>query len=180
MNMYNLIEYSDNYADTSGFLWQFKRDEQGMDNNGNPDNVNTLNSTPFKYKSSILGSPAAVGGNEVLRNAKMIILLKYLSNVFRSLEMPLINCEIPLELSWTKDCVMSSINGATTFQITSTKLYVPIVTLTSNDNVNLTKQLNERFKRSVYWDEYKTKIETKEADENNPTRFYLDASFQGV
>ena len=70
--------------------------------------------------------------------------------------MPLINCKIYLELSWTKDCVMFSIAGATTFQITITMLYDPIVTLTSKDNLNLTKQLNEGFKRSVYWDECKT------------------------
>ena len=70
-------------------------------------------------------------------------------------------------------------NRQTTFKITNTKLYVPIVTLSSKDNVSLIKQLNEGFKRPVYWNEYKTKMETKEAD-NNLTRFYLDASFQGV
>ena len=59
-------------------------------------------------------------------------------------------------------------------------MYVPIVTLSTKDNVNLTKQLNEGFKRSVYWNEYKLKIETKEADANNLKRFPLDASFQGV
>ena len=59
-------------------------------------------------------------------------------------------------------------------------MYVPIVTLSTKDNVNLTKQLNEGFKRSVYWYEYKSKIETKGADNNNVTRFSLDASFQGV
>ena len=64
--------------------------------------------------------------------------------------MPLINCKIHLELNWAKDCVMSSIAGATSFKITSAKLYVPIVTLSSKDNVNLTKQLTKGFKRSVY------------------------------
>ena len=59
-------------------------------------------------------------------------------------------------------------------------LYVPVVTLSTKDNVNLTKQLNEGFKRSVYWNEYKSKIETKTADNNNVARFPLDASFQGV
>ena len=59
-------------------------------------------------------------------------------------------------------------------------MYVPIVTLSTKDNVNLTKQLNEGFKRSVYWNEYKSKTETKEADASNLTRFPLDASFQGV
>ena len=67
-------------------------------------------------------------------------------------------------------------NKEATFKITSTKLYILIVTL---DNVNLTKQLNEGYKRSVYWNEYKSKIEIKEADANNLKRFPLDASFQG-
>ena len=71
-------------------------------------------------------------------------------------------------------------NAKTSFKITETKLYVPIVTLSTKDNVNLTKQLNEGFKRSVYWNEYKSKIETKNADNNNVTRFPLDTSFQGV
>ena len=93
--------------------------------------------------------------------------------------MPLINCKIHLDLNWTKNCVMSSIAGATTFKITNTKLYVPIVTLSSKDNVSLTKQLNEEFKRPVYWNEYKTKMKTKKVN-GNLTRFYLDASFQGV
>ena len=71
-------------------------------------------------------------------------------------------------------------NRETTFQIASTKLYVPIVTLSTKDNVNLTKQLNEGFRRSVYCNEYKSKIETKTGDNNNATRFPLDTSFQGV
>ena len=85
--------------------------------------------------------------------------LKYLSNFFRSLEMPLINCKILLELNWNNNCVMygadtyagvdNANNRETTFKITSTKLNVPIVTLSTKDNVNLTKQLNEGFKKSV-------------------------------
>ena len=75
------------------------------------------------------------------------VSLKYLSNFFRSLEMPLINSKIHLELNWTKDCIMSNIDGNTTFQITSTKLYPPIVHLSTKDNVNLTKELNEGLKR---------------------------------
>ena len=71
--------------------------------------------------------------------------------------MPLINCKIDLELNWTKNCVMSSIAGNTTFKITNTKSYAPIVTLSSKDNVKLTKQLNEGFKRPVYWNKHKTK-----------------------
>ena len=136
MPMYNFLEYSDNYADSSGSLYQFKTD-------GNLANVTTAGSSSFKYKSSLLGNPVATG---VLENPKIVVLLKYLSNFFRSLEMPLINCKIRLELSWSKDCVMSVIPN-TTFQITSIKLYVPIVTLSTKDNVNLTKQLNEGFKK---------------------------------
>ena len=64
--------------------------------------------------------------------------------------------------------------------MTSTKLYVPIVTLSTKDNVNLTKQLKEGFKRPVYWNKYKSKIERKEANNDNVTRFFLDASFQEV
>ena len=74
--------------------------------------------------------------------------------------MPLINYKVHLELNWTKDCVMSTI-AETTFKITDTKLYIPIVALSSKGNIKLGKQLNEGFKRSVYWNEYKTKIQTK-------------------
>ena len=109
---------------------------------------------------------------------------------FRSLEVPLINYKIHLELNWNNNCVIygahtyaggNNDNGReTTFQITSTRFYLPVVTLSTKDNVNLTKQLDKGFKRSVYWNEYKLKIETKTADDNNFTRFSLDASFQGV
>ena len=85
--------------------------------------------------------------------------------------MPLINYKIHLELNCTEDFIMSTIAGDTTFQITSAKLYVPIVILSTKDNVNLTKQLNQGFKRSVNWDEYKSKIETKEANNDNVTRW---------
>ena len=172
---YNLIEYSDNYEDSSGSLWQFKRDEQNITAAGIPNAVTTDNSSSFKYKSRYFKNPNATG---VLNGVKIAVPIKYLSNFFRSLEMPLINCKIHLELNWTKNCVMSSIVGVTAFQITSTKLYVPIVTLSTKDNVNLTKQFNEGFKRSGYWNEYKSKVETKNLDNNK--RFPLDASFQGV
>ena len=74
---------------------------------------------------------------------------------------------------------MSTI-AETTFKITNTKLYVPIVTLSSKGNVKLVKLLEEGFKRPVYWNEYQTKIESRNLDNNNLTRFPLDASFQGV
>ena len=160
----------------------------------NPDNVDAVDSLSFKYKSSLLknlvttdinavivgGAAGGADAYRILHNGKIAVPLKNLSKFFRSLEMPLFNCKITLELRSRNDCVMSSIIGATTFEIKSTKLYVPIVTLSTKDNVNLTKQLNKGFKRSVYRNEYKSKIETKEADNDNVTRFALDTSFQGV
>ena len=79
MPMYNLTEYRDNYSDTSGRLWQLKRDEQNM-NNGNPANVTTADSSYFKYKSSVLTNPDA---NGVLRNVKITVPLKHFSNFWR-------------------------------------------------------------------------------------------------
>ena len=192
MPMYNLIEYSDNYADSSGSLYQFKRDESPMNDAGNLNNVTLDNSTSFKYKASLLGKETdADGNNRTLKNAKIVVPIKYLS-VFlsRSLKLPLINCKIHLELNWNNNVMYGCYtyagsnnvnNREATFQITSTKFYLPIVTLSTKDNANLTKQLNEGgLKRSVYWNEYKSKKETKEADANNLKVFPLDASFQGV
>ena len=102
--------------------------------------------------------------------------------------MLLINCKTYLEINWNKNCVMygaddnaGSNDRVTTLQIKSTKLYVPIVTLSTKNIVNLTKELNEGFKRSVYWNEGKLKIERKEINENrNSEIFPLDSSFQEV
>ena len=116
---------------------------------------------------------------EYLKNVKITVPLKYLSSFWRSLEMPLINCQIHLELNWSKDCVISTI-AATKIKITITKLFVWVVTLSSKDNAKLVKLLEGGFNRLVYWDEYQTKIETKNLDNSNLTRFHLDASFQGV
>ena len=147
-------------------------------NNGNPADVTTADSSSFKYKSSFFKT-LEDDDNGVFKNVKIAVPLKYLSNFWRSLEMPLINCKIYFELNWSKDCVMSTI-AATTFKITNTKLYVPIVTLSSKDNAKLVKLLESGFNRPVYWNEYQTKIETRNLDNNNLTRFPLDASFQGV
>ena len=100
MPMYNLIEYSDNYADCSGSLPQFKRDESNTAIN---EDVTVDNSLPFKYKSSLFGNLTSAG---VLNGAKIVVPVKYLPNVFRSLEMPLINCKIHLELKWIKNCLV--------------------------------------------------------------------------
>ena len=92
--------------------------------------------------------------------------------------MPLINYKIHLELNWSKDCVMLLIQYLKLYNF-NTKLYIPIVTLSSRGNVKLVKLLEKGFKRPVYWSEYQTKIETKDLDNKNLTRFPLDA-FQGV
>ena len=174
MPMYNLIEYSNNYSNTSGSLWQFKRDEQNM-NKGNPANVTADDSSPFKYKWSFF-KPLTADDTGVLKDVKIAVPLKYLSNFWRSLEMPLINCKIHLELNWSKDYVISTTDEAA-FKITNTKLYVPIVTLSSKDNVKLVQLLEERFNRPVYWNEYQKKIESRNLKNDNFTRFPLDAFF---
>ena len=106
MPMYNLIEYSDNYSDTSWSLWQFKRDEVPANNA----DLTINNSQSFKYKAALLGKTAnAVNNtNSSVKDAKIVVPLKYLSNFWRSLEMPLINCKVQLKLNWIKDCILSS------------------------------------------------------------------------
>ena len=191
MLMYNLNEYSDNYVDSFGSLHHFKRDEYSINNARNLLNVALDNSASFKYKAILLGKANdADGDDRLLKNAKIVVPLKYLSHFFRSLEMSLINCKVHLELNWDDNCVMygadtlaggdKNNNRETKFQKASTKLYVLVVTLSTKDNNNLTKQSDEGFKRPVYWNEYKSNIETKNLDVNNVTRFPLDASFQGV
>ena len=165
MPMYNLIEYSGNYSDTSGSLWQFKTDEQNM-NSENPVTVTTDDSSPFKYKSSFIGESTAVGGNRVFKNVKTAVPLEHLSNFCRSLEMPLTNCKIHLKLNWSIDCVMSTI-ADTILKIANTKFYVPFVTLSSKDNAKPVKFLKDGFNRPVYWNEFQTKIETTNLGNNN-------------
>ena len=76
-----------------------------------------------------------------------MVLLKYLSNFRRTLEMHLINCEVNLILKWSSTCVITNYNGAGTFAITNTKIYVPVVTLSTQENVKLLQQLKSGFKR---------------------------------
>ena len=177
MPMYNLIEYSDNYQDSSATLYQYKRDEPPED-----DAVADLtadNSSSLKYKISLLGNPV-VANNIVRINVKVVVPLKYLSNIFRSLEMPLINCKIKLTLTWKKECVLSTDDGNAVFIINDTKLYVPVVTLSKEDNKDFIEQQNKGFQRSIYWNEYKIKEINEDADANLFKYINLDPSFQGV
>ena len=179
--MYNLIEYSDNYQDSSATLYLYKRDEPPE---GYPiPNLTADNSSSFKYKIKLLGNVTEVASDAagVRRlNVKVVVPLKYLSNFFRSLEIPLINCKIKLNLTWKKECVLSTADDDAVFIINDTKMYVPVVTLSKEDNKDFIEQQNKGFQRSIYWNEYKTKGETKDADANNFKHISLDPSFQGV
>ena len=181
MPMYKLIEYSDNYQDSSATLYQYKRDEPPED-----DAVADLtadNSDSFKYKTKLLGNVTEVAGNAagVRRlNVKVVVPLKYLRNFSRSLEMPLINCKIKLNLTWKKECVLSTGAGEAVFIINDTKLYVPVVTLSKEDNKDFIEQRDKGFQRSIYWNEYKTKEINEDADANVFKYINLDPSFQGV
>ena len=158
MPMYNLIQYSDNYSDTSGSLWFFKRDEI-------VDNANVTNeddAPSFKYKASLISN---TGNDGTKKGVKIAVPLKYLSDFWGSLEMSLINCKVELSLKWIENCVLTTTptnanaeaTGAdsATFKITDAKLYVPIVTLSAEDNAKLSKLLSNGFKRAVYWNKYK-------------------------
>ena len=176
MPMYNLIEYSVNYSSTSGSLWGFGRDEAI----NNADVTNDDNSPSFKHKASLIGNTEA---NGTKNGVKIAISLKYLSNFLRSLEVPLIDCKVELSTKWYKRCLLTVANTAT-FKVTDAKLYVSIVTLSIEDNLKLTKLLNERFKRTIYWNEYKVTpnkiVEIAAVNDVKHIRELLDSSCQGV
>ena len=127
--MSNLIEYSDNCSETSGSLWQFKRDEITH----NADVTNDNNASSFKYKAKLIGNTENKGTKN---GVKIAVPLNYLSNFWRSLEMPLINCKVELSLKWIENCILTTAANANKaiFKITGAKLYVPIVTLSIEDN----------------------------------------------
>ena len=110
MSMYNLIENSDNYSKTSGKLWQNHIDKP---------NSNLTNSKSFKSKIKITGNTPADGNT---KDVGIAVPLKYLSDFWRTLEMPLINCEINLILTWSSTCVITNSTGAGRFAITDMKL----------------------------------------------------------
>ena len=151
MPMYNLIEYSDNYQDSSTTLYQYKRDEP-PDANAVAD-LTANNSSSFKYKIKLLGNIPQLDAN----------------------------------LTWKKECVLSNLDddannheNNVVFIINDTKLYVPVVTFSKEDNEDFIKQQNKGFQRSIYWNEYKTKELTENADANVIKYINLDPSFQGV
>ena len=139
MPMHNLIEYSDNYSDTSGILWQFKRDKI-------VNNADVTNAHLVKYEAGLIPNTEADGTKNAV---KIAVPLKDLSNFCRSLEMPLIICKFELSLKWIQNCVLTTAAIGTdanatgadsaTFKIIEAKIYVHVVTLSTEDNAKLAK-----------------------------------------
>ena len=128
--MYKLIEYSNNYSKTSGSLWKYCKDIPAVNNNCNIVEFNGANATDsFNFKSKITGQ---TGDNGRIDNIEVTVPLKYLRNLWWNLEMPLINCEVKLILTWSENYFIihnDVVNQNPIFEITEIKLYVPAVTL---------------------------------------------------
>ena len=179
MPMYNLIEYSDNYAKTTGSLWQYCKDISARNDANNAIIIfaegNTTDS--FKFKAKITGQT----GNDRTKDVEIMVPLKYLSNFWRTLEMPLVNCKVNLILTWSSTCVLIATgvqNQNATFVITSTKLYVPVVTLSTQENTKFLQHLKSGFKRVINWNKYLSKPELLAQNPN--LNHLVEPSFQGV
>ena len=135
--MQNLIEFSDNYAKTSKSLWQYYRDKSNND---------ITNSESFKLKARITGRALV---DDSTKDAETAVPFKYLSSFWRTLEMSLINCEINLVLTWSESSVITNSIGVELFTIINIKLYVPLVTLSTQDNTKLLQQSKSRFKSTI-------------------------------
>ena len=200
MSMYNLLEYSKNYRKTIGSLYNYYRDElsDGADDN-NFDNIKVVNSNTFKYKNKIIGNTynvnAGADGYDVNKNGtqevELVIPLKYLGNFWRALNIPLISCEVSLELKWDKNCIITSLeqrdigggnrdNAPTgaTLAINDCKLYVPAVTLSKDDETKLLTNLKSGFKREIIWNKYRSQMTTEGV--NNNLIILIDPTFTNV
>ena len=211
MPMCNLLEYSKNYRKTIGSSYNYYRDELSDDNdNDNFGNIKVVNSKAFKYKNKIIGStydvnstilnpagnarinnPNYIANNSGKKSIELAIPLKYFCNFWRSLNIPLISCEVSLELKWNKNCVITSIQRAinldggntealtdATLSITDCKLYVPVVTLSKDDEVKLLTNLKSGFKREIVWNRYRSQMTTEAV--NNNLNILIDPSFTNV
>ena len=186
MPMCNLIEYGHNYSKTSGSLWQYCKDVPAVDNQGN--NVDFNGSKLMLLIHLILtGITGQTADNNVNSNiagrvdVEIMVPLKYLSNIWRTLEMPLINCEVEVILNWSANCVLiytDDENWVPTFTITETNLYIPVVTLATQDNEKLVPQLKSGFKRKISWNKYLAKPEL--LARNQKLKYLIEPRFQGV
>ena len=192
MPMYNLLEYSKNYRKTIGSLYNYYRDELTNDNNDNFANRNVVNSEAFKYKNKITGDTynvnADADGYDVNKNGTQEVELVIPLNI------PLISCEVFLELKWNKNCVITSLerrqvdagpplvrdNALTgaTFAINDYKLYVPVVTLSKDDEIKLLTNLKSGFKREIIWNKYRSQMTTEAI--NNNLNILIDPTFTNV
>ena len=178
MPIYNLIEYSDNYAKTTGSLWQYCKDIPARDANDEINEFRRSNTTDsFKFEAKITGQT----GDDGTKDVEIMVPLKYLINFWRTLEMPLINCEVNPILTWSSTCVLITTNipnQNATFAITDTKLYVRVVNLSTQENTKFLQQLKSGFKRVINWNKYLSKPELLA---QNPNLNHLnEPSFQGV
>ena len=200
MSMYNLLEYSKNYRKTIGSLYNYYRNELSDDaDDDNFDNIKVVNSNTFKYKNKIIGNTynvnAGADGYDVNKNGtqevELAIPLKYLGNFWIALNIPLISCEVSLELKWDKNCIITSLeqrdigggnkdNAPTgaTLSITDCKLYVPSVTLSKDDQTKLLTNLKSRFKREIIWNKYRSQMTTEAI--NNNLNILIDPTFTNV
>ena len=168
--MYNLLGYSKNYRKTTGSVLNYYRDE--------PTNPLSSNFESLKYKKSITENTHKIGTTEEGWDANKVgksetevaISLKRLGNFWRSLDTPLINSEVELILTCSKNCVLAdmTVNPAANlaivaptrleFKITDTKLYVPVVTLSKENDTKLLEQLKSGFKRNIKWNKYRSQM----------------------
>ena len=189
MPMYNLLEYSKNYKKTTRSLWNYYIDE--------PSNPLSSNSESFKYKTSISKNTYNVGdeeegydGNKVGKNeTEVAIPLKHLINFWKSLNIPLINCEIELILTWSKNFALADMTRSNargnnpaivpsvekTFEITDTKLYIPVVTLSKENDIKLLEQLKSEFKKTIKWNKYRSQMTIQ--PQNNNFNYLIDSTF---
>ena len=178
MLMYNLIEYSNNYSKTSGSLWQYCKEIPAINNKGAIINFDRTNATDsFNFKTKITGQT----NDDGINNVEVMVPLECLSNFWRTLEMSLINCEVELSFNWSANCVVIYTNVANqvpTLTITETNLYVPAVTLSTQDNEKLLPQLKSGFKRKIGWNKYLLKPDLLTRIQN--LNYLIETSFQGV
>ena len=196
--MHNLLEYSKNYEKTSGSLFNYYRDEPKEHIIGDGDNainISIRGSSSFDYETKIVESLAA--GELEKDDFEIAIPLKYLGNFWRSLDTPLINCEITLILSWYKECVLvgkalrnapnpqpnppiAAIESPTSakYEITDCKLYVPVVTLSVENDNKLLEQLKSGFRRNIKWNKYMS--QTSNQNKNNNLNYSIDPTFSNV